>query len=378
MSFKLLHTDTATRARLGCLDTDHGSIQTPIFMPVGTQAAVKAVPPNALQELIGAEIILANNYHLYLRPGAEVVASAGGLHRFMNWPKPILTDSGGYQVYSLSKLRKISEEGVVFSSHIDGSKHLFTPENVVEMQRNTGPDIQMVLDECTPYPCEHSYARKSLDLTHRWAARARRAFLDSQDRHPYRQLQFGIVQGSVYDDLRKESVERIAELDFEGNAIGGLAVGEPTEELYAFTDLCCSLLTEHKPRYLMGVGTPWNLLEAIALGVDMFDCVMPTRNARHGVLYTERGILHIKNARFKQDFGPLDPDSPCTWDQQFSRAYVRHLFAAGEVLALQIASIHNLHFYLHLMRQAREHIRNGTFAAWKNELVPRLQQPLAD
>lgn len=354
------------------LHTEHGTIHTPIFMPVGTQATVKAVTQQALKEYVNPDIILGNNYHLYLRPGSDVIRAAGGLHKFMNWGGPILTDSGGYQAYSLSHIRKISSEGVTFTSHIDGSKHLFTPENVLEMQRVLGSDIRMVLDECTPYPCEYAYAARSMHLTHDWAHRALQALANETPLYGHRQFLFGIVQGSTYADLRAESAQTIAGMDFDGNAIGGLAVGEPAEEMYAITEQVCALLPAHKPRYLMGVGTPINILESIARGVDMMDCVLPSRNARHGLLFYRHGIRNIKNAKYKDDFTPLDPDSECPIDHYYTKAYLRHLFVAEEYLAFEIATIHNLHFFLWLVRQARQHILTGDFTAWKNQMVQQL------
>jgi queuine tRNA-ribosyltransferase len=372
--FSLLAADPHSDARAGELYTAHGSIPTPIFMPVGTLGSVKAVPQQRLQDDIGAAIILGNTYHLFQRPGLEVLEAAGGLHRFMSWARPILTDSGGFQVYSLAERRKISDEGVTFKSHFDGTLHAFTPENAVALQRSIGADIQMVLDECPPYPCEPDYARQATERTHRWAARARRQFLHSSPRYEYPQLQFGIVQGATDPALREASAQTIAAMDFEGNAIGGLSVGEPTEQLYDLTELCCRTLPPDKPRYLMGVGTPANLLECIGRGVDMFDCVLPTRNARHGKLYFWDGIRNLKAARYKQDFSPLAPDSPLPTDRQYSKAYLRHLYHNGEPLALTLGTLHNLHFYLSLIRTAREHILAGTFAAWRAQILPRLQQ----
>lgn len=373
-AFRLLATDTQSSARVGELHTDHGTICTPIFMPVGTQATVKAVLQEALARHVAPDIILANTYHLHLRPGAEVLEGAGGLHRFMNWPGPILTDSGGYQVYSLSHLRKITPEGVRFASHIDGSRHLFTPESVIESQRSIGSDIMMLLDECPPYPSDYAYARRSLDLTHQWARQAKAHLGATEPRYGHHQLAFGIVQGSTYDDLRKESCAVVAGLDFEGNAIGGLAVGEPEAQLYDLAALCCQHLPATKPRYLMGVGTPWNLLNAIAVGVDMFDCVMPTRNARHGLLFYRDGIRNLKQARYKHAHEPLDPQSTSAIDQQYSKAYLHHLFKAEEVLAYELASLHNLHFYLALVREARQRIQQGTFAAWHPGLTQAMRQ----
>ncbi len=375
-SFELDHTDPHSHARLGRLHTAHGTVHTPVFMPVGTQGTVKAVNQSALATDAAPPIILGNTYHLYLRPGAEVLQAAGGLHRFMRWPAALLTDSGGYQVFSLAAQRKILPEGVRFQSHIDGSAHLFTPTSVVDMQRVIGSDVMMVLDECPPYPSEHSYAKNSMRLTHRWAAEARAYFQQTAPLYDHAQLQFGIVQGGTYPDLRDASCEAIAALEFDGNAIGGLAVGEPTELMYELVARCTAQLPAHKPRYLMGVGTPANLLECIALGVDMFDCVMPTRNARHGLLFTWRGVMHIKNAKYKADFSPLDETSDADVDQRYSRAYLRHLFVAGEWLALEIATRHNLAFYLSLIRAARRHIAAGTFAAWKAQIVPQLSTRL--
>jgi queuine tRNA-ribosyltransferase len=372
--FSLIAQDTHSPARAGLLYTDHGVIETPIFMPVGTRATVKAVPQRALAESVQAQIILGNTYHLYLRPGLDVLEQAQGLHRFMNWPKPMLTDSGGYQVFSLAHNRKIKPEGVTFASHIDGSKHLFTPENVVDKQRSIGADIMMVLDECTPYPCEYAYARKSLDLTHRWAAQARAYFLETPPKYDYQQHQFGIVQGSVYEDLRRESAAYISDLNFEGNAIGGLAVGEPLEELYEKTALVCELLPPDKPRYLMGVGTPDNFVESVARGVDMMDCVMPTRNARHGMLFTWKGRINIKNEKYKYDRSPIDADSELEEDHYYTRSYLRHLILNEEILGYTLASMHNLHFYLTLARTCRSHILKGTFAPWAKEVVPQLMQ----
>lgn len=370
--FTLSATDAHSAARAGVLHTHHGTIHTPIFMPVGTQATVKAVTQQALKQYVNPDIILGNNYHLYLRPGSAVIQAAGGLHQFMHWDGPILTDSGGFQAYSLSHIRKITPDGVTFTSHIDGSRHLFTPENVLEMQRILGSDIRMVLDECTPYPCEYGYAARSMHLTHDWAHRAKQALAAETPLYGHRQFLFGIVQGSSYHDLRAESAQTIAGMDFDGNAIGGLAVGEPAEQMYDITEQVCGMLPAHKPRYLMGVGTPVNILESIARGIDMMDCVLPSRNARHGLLFYRDGIRNIKNAKYKEDFSPLDPDSDCPIDQYYTKAYLRHLFIAEEYLAFEIATIHNLHFFLWLVRQARQHILTGTFAAWKNQMVQRL------
>jgi queuine tRNA-ribosyltransferase len=376
VEFSLVHTDSKSNARAGKIVTDHGEILTPIFMPVGTVASVKTVHQHELEKEVRAQIILGNTYHLFLRPGMEVLEKAGGLHRFMNWNHPILTDSGGYQVYSLAKSRKITEEGVNFQSHIDGSRHFFTPERAMDIQRQIGADIIMAFDECPPYPCDRKYAENSMHMTHRWLVRCCSHFDQTPDKYGYKQSLFPIVQGSVYKDLRKQSAEFIASMDREGNAIGGLSVGEPHEMMYESTSLVCGILPANKPRYLMGVGTPENLLECIALGVDMFDCVMPTRNARHGMLYTWDGIINIKNKKWHDDFSPLDPKGTAAVDHAYSRAYVRHLFTRGEALGAQIASIHNLAFYLDLVGQARQHILAGDFAAWKNKVVPNITQRL--
>jgi queuine tRNA-ribosyltransferase len=376
MKFNLTAQDPLSKARAGEITTDHGTIQTPIFMPVGTAGTVKAVHQHELKNDIGAQIILGNTYHLYLRPGLETLQSAGGLHKFNGWDGPILTDSGGYQVYSLSEVRKIKEEGVTFRSHIDGSKHLFTPENVMDIQRIIGADIIMAFDECTPYPCDYIYAKKSIEMTHRWLKRCCDHFDRTEPKYGYSQTLFPIVQGSVYKDLRVRSAEVIASFEREGNAIGGLSVGEPAEEMYAMTELVCNILPTQKPRYLMGVGTPVNILENIALGVDMFDCVMPTRNARNGMLFTKDGIINIKNEKWKNDFSPIEADSDLFADKQYSKAYLRHLIHSGEMLGAQIATLHNLHFYLWLVKQAREKIICGEFYNWKNTMVNRLGQRL--
>ncbi|MFM6975921.1 MAG: tRNA guanosine(34) transglycosylase Tgt [Sphingobacteriaceae bacterium] len=376
MKFTLEKTDQLSRARAGEITTDHGIIQTPIFMPVGTAGTVKAVHQRELKEDIQAQIILGNTYHLYLRPGLETIEKAGGLHHFNGWDRPILTDSGGYQVYSLSGVRKIKEEGVTFRSHIDGSKHLFTPENVMDIQRTIGADIIMAFDECTPYPCDYTYARKSMEMTHRWLKRCCDRFDSTEPKYAYSQTLFPIVQGSTYKDLRKQSAEAIASFDREGNAIGGLSVGEPAEEMYEMTDLVCGILPESKPRYLMGVGTPVNLLENIALGVDMFDCVMPTRNARNGMLFTSNGIINIQNEKWKNDFSVLEEDSDLFADKNYSKAYLRHLMQSKEILGAQIATLHNLHFYLWLMKEARKHILADSFYDWKNKMVKQLAQRL--
>ena len=372
MSFKIESTDPGSSARAGELTTDHGVIQTPIFMPVGTQGTVKAVHQEELSEQIKAQIILGNTYHLYLRPGIDVISAAGGLHKFISWDKPMLTDSGGYQVFSLSGQRKLKEEGAVFQSHIDGSKHLFSPENTIEIQRKIGADIIMAFDECTPYPCEYGYAKNSLALTHRWLDRCIKRFEETEPLYGYKQTFAPIVQGSTYNDLRAESAEVIASKGAEINAIGGLSVGEPHEDMYAMTDLVCGILPKDKPRYLMGVGTPSNLLECIALGVDMFDCVLPTRNARHGHLYTAQGVINIKNEKWKKDFSPIDPSSGSSPSRQHSKSYLRHLFKVKEQLAAQIASLHNLSFFLWLVQESRERILKGTFRAWKDTQVKQL------
>lgn len=374
MTFSITAHDPQSKARTGTLTTDHGPIQTPIFMPVGTAGTVKAVHQRELETDINAEIILGNTYHLYMRPGLDVLSQAGGLHAFNGWNRPILTDSGGYQVYSLSNTRKIKEEGVTFKSHIDGSKHTFTPEGVMDIQRTIGADIIMAFDECTPYPCEYEYARKSMDMTHRWLDRCIDRFDSTESHYGFRQTLFPIVQGSTYADLRRQSAEVIASKEREGNAIGGLAVGEPAEEMYAMIELVNGILPASKPRYLMGVGTPANILEAIALGVDMFDCVMPTRNARHGLLFTTEGIINIKNEKWSRDFSPIDAGLGGYASTFYSKAYLRHLVKSDELLGGQIASLHNLTFYLWLVRQARLHIAEGDFISWKNEQVVRLMQ----
>ncbi|MCB0704936.1 MAG: tRNA guanosine(34) transglycosylase Tgt [Saprospiraceae bacterium] len=374
MNFNLQHTDPESRARAGTIATDHGEIQTPIFMPVGTLGTVKGVHQHELKDPVQAQIILGNTYHLYLRPGMDIMQEAGGLHHFMDWNRPLLTDSGGYQVYSLSHRRKITEEGVKFRSHIDGSAHFFSPESSMEIQRRIGADIIMAFDECTPYPCEYRYAKKSMEMTHRWLKRSCEYIDNNPPLYGHHQSLFPIVQGSTYTDLRKISAETIASFQREGNAIGGLSVGEPEDELYAMTDMVCSILPTDKPRYLMGVGTPVNLLECIALGIDMFDCVLPTRNARHGMLYTAEGIINIKNAKWAADFSPIDPNTPSPLSQNHSKAYLRHLFMSKELLAMQIASLHNLSFYLWLVGEARKHILDGSFRSWKDVLVPKLRQ----
>lgn len=376
MKFELLHTDVQSRARAGKITTDHGVIETPIFMPVGTVATVKGVHQRELKEEINPDIILGNTYHLYLRPKVEILKQAGGLHKFMNWDRNILTDSGGFQVYSLSANRKIKEEGVKFKSHIDGSYHFFSPENVMETQRTIGADIIMAFDECTPYPCDYRYAKRSMHMTHRWLDRCISHLHKTPELYGYSQTLFPIVQGSTYKDLRQQSAEYIANAGAEGNAIGGLSVGEPAEEMYAMTDVVTSILPVDKPRYLMGVGTPINILENIALGIDMFDCVMPTRNARNGMLFTANGTINMKNKKWEDDFSPID-EMGHTWvDTAYSKAYLRHLFAANEALGKQIASIHNLGFYMWLVREARQQILAGTFTTWKNKMVKQLGERL--
>ena len=376
MKFALQHIDTETKARAGEIMTDHGTIPTPIFMPVGTVGSVKGVFHRDLIEDAHAKIILGNTYHLFLRPGLQVLNAAGGLHKFIGWDSPILTDSGGYQVFSLANNRKLTKEGVVFKSHIDGSKHLFTPENVVETQRIIGADIIMALDECTPYPCEYDYAKKSMELTHAWLKRGVDHFRQTESLYGYSQTFFPIVQGSTYKDLRSMSAEFIASCNCEGNAIGGLSVGEPEEEMYAMLEVVNNILPIEKPRYLMGVGTPVNILEAIALGTDMLDCVMPTRNGRNGQLFTWNGIINIKNEKWKIDFNPLDENGTSFVDKMYSKAYVRHLVISGEMLGSQIASLHNIAFYLDLVTEARKQILNGGFGNWKAMMVKQLQQRL--
>ncbi|MDC1186498.1 tRNA guanosine(34) transglycosylase Tgt [Crocinitomicaceae bacterium] len=376
MHFELEHTDSKSKARAGVINTDHGKIETPIFMPVGTAGTVKGVHQQELKDEVNAQIILGNTYHLYLRPGMEIIEVAGGLHQFINWDKPILTDSGGYQVYSLSGSNKITEDGVRFQSHINGSYHLFTPEKSIEIQRQIGADIIMAFDECTPYPCEYNYAKNSMHMTHRWLKRCVDYMEQSQPLYGHNQALFPIVQGSVYNDLRVESAEEIAKHNAFGNAIGGLSVGEPEEEIYAMTDLVCSILPKDKPRYLMGVGTPANILECIALGVDMFDCVMPSRNARHGMLFTSEGIINIKNKKWEMDFSPIDPNGMAGTDLTHSKAYLRHLIVSKESLGQQIATIHNLAFYLWLVNTAREKIKTDEFASWKDQMLPKLRRRL--
>ena len=376
MKFSLEHSDPKTKARACKIKTDHGTINTPIFMPVGTAATVKGIDQKVLKDEINPDIILANNYHLYLRPGPEVISNAGGIHKFMNWKSPILTDSGGYQVYSLSANRKIKEEGVKFKSHIDGSYHFFTPERAISIQQSIGADIIMAFDECTPYPCDYNYAKKSMHMTHRWLKRCFNEFNSNDPIHGYSQTLFPIVQGSVYKDLRIQSAEYIAETNALGNAIGGLSVGEPAEEMYAMTEVVCNVLPVNKPRYLMGVGTPINLLENISLGVDMFDCVMPTRNARNGMLFTAHGTINIKNEKWKNDFSNIDDSNYSYVDSYYSKAYLRHLFTVKESVGRQIATIHNLAFYMWLVREARTHIIEGDFLEWKNLMVKQMSNKL--
>ncbi len=376
MKFDLLKTDPQSQARAGSITTDHGVIETPIFMPVGTVASVKGVHQRELKEEINPDIILGNTYHLYLRPQTEILEKAGGLHKFMNWDRNILTDSGGYQVYSLSANRKIKEEGVKFKSHIDGSYHFFTPENVMEIQRTIGADIIMAFDECTPYPCDYRYAQRSMHMTHRWLDRCINHLEKVPVKYGYDQTFFPIVQGSTYKDLRMQSAEYIANAGAQGNAIGGLSVGEPAEEMYAMTEIVTAILPQDKPRYLMGVGTPINILENIALGIDMFDCVMPTRNARNGMLFTANGTINIKNKKWEDDFSPVDEMGITFVDREYSKAYLRHLFAANEYLGKQIATIHNLGFYMWLVREARKHILAGDFKIWKEMMVKNMSQRL--
>ena len=376
MKFSLEKTDLGSKARAGTLTTDHGIIETPIFMPVGTAATVKGVHQQDLAQDVNPDIILANTYHLYLRPTTAILEQAGGIHSFMHWDRPVLTDSGGYQVYSLSDNRKITEKGVTFKSHIDGSKHVFTPEYAIDIQRTIGADIIMAFDECTPYPCPYDYAKNSMHLTHRWLVRCQEHFSNTEPKYGYQQTLFPIVQGSVYTDLREQSAEFIANTNAPGNAIGGLSVGEPAEEMYAMADVVCGILPLDKPRYLMGVGTPINILENIALGVDMFDCVMPSRNARNGMLFTSEGTINIKNKKWENDFSPIDTNGASFVDTAYSKAYLRHLFAANELLGKQLATLHNLSFYLWLVREARKHILAGDFVSWKNTMVRQMDKRL--
>mgnify|MGYP001602168572 FL=1 len=376
LSFQVHQRDSASKARTGTITTDHGTISTPVFMPVGTAGSIKAITQQQLKNDINASIILGNTYHLYLRPGLEVLESAGGLHRFMNWDRPILTDSGGYQVFSLAANRKIKEEGVVFQSHIDGSKHLFSPEYVIDIQRTIGADIIMAFDECPPYPSDQRYAKKSMELTHRWLDRCFDHLKNTVPKYGYAQNLFPIVQGGTYHDLRKESCAFISSKNATGNAIGGLSVGEPEEMMYEFTALCCDHLPDNKPRYLMGVGTPWNILECISLGVDMFDCVMPTRNGRNAMLFTTKGVINIDNKKWEKDFSPIDEGLDCEVSNYYSKAYLRHLMKSKEITGLTIASIHNLAFYMWLTREARKAIKENNFQSWKNNIVEVLKQRL--
>ena len=372
MKFTIQKKDPKSNARSGTIDTAHGKIKTPIFMPVGTSGTIKGVHQHEINNDTKAQIILANTYHLYLRPGLDIIKSAGGIHKFIGWKKPLLTDSGGYQVYSLSGTRKIIEKGVTFQSHIDGDYHFFTPEYAIDIQRTIGADIIMAFDECTPYPCEYEYAKKSMHMTHRWLKRCCDRFDNTNNKYGYEQTFFPIVQGSVYKDLRRQSAEKIASFNREGNAIGGLSVGEPHELMYEMSDIVCSILPQEKPRYLMGVGTPSNLLENISLGVDMFDCVMPTRNARNGMLFTSEGTINIKNKKWEKDYSLLDVNGTSFVDKSYSKAYLRHLFKTNEMLGKQIATLHNIRFYLWLMEQARLKINDGEFSSWKNQMIKKL------
>lgn len=376
LKFELNASNELSAARAGTITTDHGIIETPIFMPVGTIGSVKAITQQQLKKEIDAQVILGNTYHLYLRPGMETMEAAGGLHQFMNWDRPILTDSGGFQVFSLAANRKINEEGVLFQSHIDGSKHLFTPEKVMDIQRTIGADIIMAFDECPPAKSEHKYALDSMNLTHRWLDRCVQHFNSTPDKWGHTQNLFPIVQGAVHHDLRKASCEYISSINATGNAIGGLSVGEPEDVMYEICQLCCEHLPQNKPRYLMGVGTPWNILECIALGIDMFDCVMPTRNGRNAMLFTTKGIINIDNKKWERDFSPIDDGLDNEWSQYYNKAYLRHLFKAGELLSLTIASVQNLAFYLWLVKEARKHILAGDFTGWKNEMIPILKTRL--
>lgn len=376
MFFKIHHSDTQSNARTGEIKTDHGVIQTPIFMPVGTNGAVKAVHMRELEQDIKAEIILGNTYHLYLRAGTEMLEGAGGLHKFNGWNKPILTDSGGYQVYSLAHARKLSENGATFKSFLDGSMHTFTPENVMDIQRSIGADIIMAFDECTPYPCDYTYAKNSMEMTHRWLKRCKTQFENTEPKYGYNQFLFPIVQGSTYTDLREQSAEFVANQNFEANAIGGLSVGEPAEEMYAMTEVVTKILPKNKPRYMMGVGTPANILECIALGIDMFDCVMPTRNARNGGLFTSEGIINIRNEKWKYDYSPIDENLGGYFNTNYSKAYLKHLLKQDEMLGFMIASVHNLQFYMWLVTEARKKIAEGTFVSWKNEMVKKVSRKL--
>lgn len=372
MKFTVTHNSSNSKARAGYFETSHGIVETPIFMPVGTQGSVKAVPQRIVSDEINAPIILGNTYHLYLRPSPQILEEAGGLHKFMNWKRAILTDSGGFQVYSLSELRKLKKDGVEFQSHLDGSRHFFSPEKVISIQRSIGSDIMMVLDECTPYPCEYEYAKKSKELTSEWAVLNKEAFEKTKPLYGHEQYLFGIIQGSVYKDLRESSAKDLVKLDFDGYAIGGLAVGEPAEQMYDITNFTTDFMPENKPRYLMGVGRPENILESIERGVDMFDCVMPTRNARNAYLFTSEGIVTIRNAVFKNDFTPLDKNCGCYTCKSFTRAYLRHLFIAKEILAYELATIHNLTFYLNFVREARKRIIDNSFVNWKQEIIKKI------
>lgn len=372
LGLEILAEDESSKARAGIFHTEHGGIHTPVFMPVGTQGSVKAVNQDFLKNHLDAKIVLSNTYHLYLRPGTDVLEKAGGLHKFMNWDRSILTDSGGFQIFSLADLRQFKKDGVEFKSHLDGSKHFFTPQKVVEIQRIIGSDIMMVLDECTPYPCDYEYVQKAVRLTTDWASRSKEAFIGSNSKYGHNQNLFGIIQGSTYQDLRESSANDILKLDFDGYAIGGLAVGEPTDTMYEIVDFTTDFMPENKPRYLMGVGRPENLLEAIERGIDMFDCVMPTRNARNAYLFTQAGVLSMRNARYKDDFNPVDELCECYACKNFTRSYIRHLFIAKEILALELASIHNLYFYLNLMQTARQKIIEGNFSEWKSKLINKL------
>lgn len=376
MKFTLKACDQYSEARAGLITTDHGSIETPVFMPVGTAATVKAIHGKDLEEEVKAEIILGNTYHLYLRPGLGILQKAGGIHRFMAWKRPVLTDSGGYQVYSLAERRKLDDNGVTFRSHIDGSSHFFSPEKAIDIQRVIGADIIMAFDECTPYPCEYKYAEKSMKLTHDWLKRCCKQFDNTGGLYGYKQSLFPIVQGSIYKDLREVSANFVSECGRDGNAIGGLSVGEPTDIMYEMTALVCSILPKKKPRYLMGVGTPANIIECIALGVDMFDCVMPTRNARNGMIFTREGIINIRNKKWENDFSPIDPDGDTFADQTYSRAYLRHLFIAGEMLGPMLATLHNLRFYFRLVKEARQEILQNSFANWKKQMVEKVSRRL--
>ena len=376
MDFQIIHTDKETKARSGRITTDHGIIETPVFMPVGTAGNVKAVHQKELVEDVKAEIILGNTYHLFLRPGTEIIRQAGGLHKFINWDRPLLTDSGGYQVFSLAENRKLTEEGAIFSSHIDGSKHTFTPENVVDIQRLIGADIIMVLDECTPYPCEYKNAKSSMELTHRWLERGVKRFMETSRQYDHQQYLFPIVQGSIYEDLRKQSAEVISSYNLEGNAIGGLSVGEPVENMYQILEVVSDILPLDKPRYLMGVGMPENILEAVSMGMDMFDCVIPTRNGRNGMLFTSEGVINIRNNKWKDDFSIIDKNGASFVDTQYSKAYLRHLVSSGEILGAQIATLHNLGFYMWLLKESQKKIKEGTFGAWKKKIVKKLSARL--